>query len=318
MGARSGWLYKTGGSGLGYYRDGVPEKQPLCLSELVRPLADVDKLKLSLDKLLVRTTTETILGDPLQAEMGDQPPTTTKKSEKKKDRAEVARSQGEQAFELFAKGLTVHLKDDSHRELGHWAFDSANANAWPGASEFLSSTAADFIALQETKVAAEGIEDSEAAVRSKGWKVSIAACVSGDGGGKSAGVAVGCRAHVGLANSIDESSLPEELKGRFWTKHLGAVCKGGVHYCSGYLHSAIGVQHRLNLDYLQAVAAVIDTIRGPWIFAADFNCTPTQLSETGWLRMVGGVIVAPKFATCNARTIDFSSSPNRWRPQLLE
>ena len=50
---------------------------------------------------------------------------------------------------------------------------------------------------------------------------------------------------------------------------------------------------------------MLHTIRVPWIFAADCNCTPTQLKDTGWLQLVGGVIVAPKLAACNARTIDF-------------
>ena len=41
------------------------------------------------------------------------------------------------------------------------------------------------------------------------------------------------------------------------------------------------------------------------ILAADFNATPEQLTETGWLKTVGGVIVAPAGATCKKRTIDF-------------
>ena len=39
--------------------------------------------------------------------------------------------------------------------------------------------------------------------------------------------------------------------------------------------------------------------------AADFNCTPQQLEETGWLRLVQGKIVAPLLPTCKSRVIDF-------------
>ena len=50
---------------------------------------------------------------------------------------------------------------------------------------------------------------------------------------------------------------------------------------------------------------VLKTLNGPWILAADFNATPEQLTETGWLKLVGGVIIAPERTTCKKRTIDF-------------
>ena len=67
----------------------------------------------------------------------------------------------------------------------------------------------------------------------------------------------------------------------------------------------MGIKHNFNLDWLQQLAAVIKSFKGLWILGADFNCTPQQLEETGWLKLVGGVIVAPKMATCKGRTIDF-------------
>ena len=50
---------------------------------------------------------------------------------------------------------------------------------------------------------------------------------------------------------------------------------------------------------------MLATLKGPWVLAADFQCTPAQLEATGWLKMVEGKVVAPKMATCMGRTIDY-------------
>ena len=50
---------------------------------------------------------------------------------------------------------------------------------------------------------------------------------------------------------------------------------------------------------------MLGTLKGPWVLAADFNCTPQQLEETGFLKLVNGRIVAPSWPTCKNRTIDF-------------
>ena len=181
------------------------------------------------------------------------------------------------AVNEFVDKATVNLDDDGHRKMGLWALDTVNPNAWPGAAEVLASSAADFIAVQEAKVELEEKQNKEAAAKGQGWRVSINACAFGDGGGKSAGVAVGCRKHMGMDESFADEELPEELRGRFTVKRIGAVCKGGMHVASAYLHSSLGVKHKMNLDLLQAFAGVLSTLKGPWVLAADFQCTPAQL-----------------------------------------
>ena len=80
---------------------------------------------------------------------------------------------------------------------------------------------------------------------------------------------MGCRKHIGLSESCEDGKLPKELQARYSAKHVGAVCKGGFHLCSGYLHTAVGIDHKLNLDWLQAAAGVLSTLRGPWVLAAN-------------------------------------------------
>lgn len=193
---------------------------------------------------------------------------------------------------------TVKLNDTSHRDKGWWAIDTANPNAWGGAAEILESSSADAIAFQETRVADVGAKDHENTARNAGWNLAISGCGYGQAGGESSGVAVGCRKHIGLSESCNDDLLQKELKARYTVKHVGAICRGGFHLCSGYLHTAVGINHKLNLDWLQAAAGVISTLKGPWVLAADFNCTLQQLEETGWLKLVNGRIVSPNHPTC--------------------
>ena len=37
----------------------------------------------------------------------------------------------------------------------------------------------------------------------------------------------------------------------------------------------------------------------------DFNCSPEQLGKTGWLKLVQGRILSPRFSTCGSRVLDF-------------
>ena len=60
-----------------------------------------------------------------------------------------------------------------------------------------------------------------------------------------------------------------------------------------------------NLDVLQSLAHVIRQLHGPWCVGADFNCTPEQLTQTGWLHLVDGVVKCSGSATCKSVEDDF-------------
>ena len=66
-GSRDGWAFKTGTSGLGYYREGAPEVQRLLLAPLVRPLGELCKAELKLNDLIA------VVGDPLRMTADDEP-----------------------------------------------------------------------------------------------------------------------------------------------------------------------------------------------------------------------------------------------------
>ena len=303
-GCRVGWIFKTGGLGTGYYRDGVPEARVIDLHRILWPTANLEPVQLRLDEMIVH---KKVLGDPIKATTEDDPEDMEKKVKRtrkqKREASRAAKAKG--AMEILLEDVAVNLNDKSHRDKGWWALDSGNPNAWKGATEILASSSADAMAVQETRVESSSICDAENTARNLGWNMAVGRCDYGEGGGASSGVAVGCRKHIGLSESCSEDMLPVELKARFMVKHVGAVCKGGFHFASGYLHTRVGIQHAANLDWLQAAAGVLSTLKGPWVLAADFNCTPQQLEDTGWLAMVGGKIVAPQLETCFHRVIDF-------------
>ena len=122
-----------------------------------------------------------------------------------------------------------------------WVFETYNPNAMRGAAEHLALAAADFVMLQETKVPRNSVKDVESPTCNAGWKMSLEACGYGDGGGLSAGAAVACRNHVGMDVACGDEIIPDELKGRFKLRVIGAVVKGvstlGVATYTSYLES---------------------------------------------------------------------------------
>ena len=301
-GSRDGWVYKTSTLGTGYHKEGIRSGELIQLHRLLWPLAEVEPMPIELDKLIEE---KKCIGDPLQATTEDDPVKVVRpkrrKDKKMKSRAAVASREGRSSTDK----KTVQFSDKSHREAGWWAIDSVNANAWDGALEAMATTSADLIGVQEAKVEAHCINDCENTARNKGWRTAMVGCNLGEGGGRSAGVAVACRNHVGLSESFEDDKLPNELKGRFVVKHAGMICKGGIHIVSVYFHTVIGLHHQKNLDMMQAIGAVLATLKGPWVICADWQGTPEDLEQTGWMKMIGGVIVAPEMATCHKRTIDF-------------
>ena len=71
---------------------------------------------------------------------------------------------------------------------------------------------------------------------------------------------------------------------------VGAVCKGGINCGSAYFNSSVGIGAKVNRDLLEAIHAGLRQLAGPWLIGADWNCTPAELTATGWLKLVGGPV----------------------------
>ena len=112
--------------------------------------------------------------------------------------------------------------------------------------------------------------------------------------------------HIGMRNSICPNAWPNMLDDRLILKHVAAICKGDIHAGSCYLASCnVGVKAPRNTVMLQLMAGVLNSVKGPLAIGGDWDCTREDMRQTGWLKLVRGVIVAPSVPTCGQRTVDF-------------
>ena len=93
--------------------------------------------------------------------------------------------------------------------------------------------------------------------------------------------------------------------GRFQLQRVGAVCRGGLHLGSIYLVDKIGPAAPMHLAVLDKAAEKLSTIKGPWIIGGDFNSTPEELAEIGFLDLVQGVAHYPSEPTCGRKIFDY-------------
>ena len=267
QGSWDGWVLKAGHKGLGNYQDGCCCDQGDAEAVVEDSLGMIAPVVLKLDGLIPDLQR---VGDPLEATMQDDKVKEQRNKIRKHKAGETRAAKVEKADEWLVEEA-IKGNGCSHRDYGLWAVETANPNAWSGAKAHLNSSAADFIAVQETKVDGDTEGDAENTARNLGRSASVSPCVQGAGGGKSAGVAVACRQHIGVSTSCEEEDLPKSLQGRFAVRHIGAMCRGGFRLASGYLHNSLGITHKHNMDWLQDASVVLKTLHGPWILAADFN-----------------------------------------------
>ena len=254
-----GMVFKKGISGMGYYRD--DRRHHLCLVELISASTEAAPVALCLNE---------VIAAPI-GKRAAEPATCPRRK-----RTSAGRKGEGVGLEIeWPKDDSLAASSSFHVTQGHWAFDSVNGSCWNTAAEYLSISAADFVAIQETKIPLDTIDDTEQAARNKGWSTAINPCIVTAAEGKSAGTAVCSRTQIGSKNSFADEGGDGQLQARFQMKHFGAVCKGGIHFGSCYLHCNWAANRKTNLDLLDAIGARIGTLRGPWIIGGDWQCPPT-------------------------------------------
>ncbi len=314
-GARPGWAFKTSSIGTGYYREvgkAIILLEPYLPSSCrapgpVRTIALAEAIPAAVvggghcadahaRAAEASRRVQVLLGHRVR-----RAPRNVQRHRKK--RSKRARPPPSWHFEVADEWKSK--AHSGHRGLGLWALDTANANCWATARQYAESSAADLLFLQETKTR-KGQETATAEDQAAriGWDMAIEPCATLDSGYLSAGAAVAARRHFGMANLPNGVHLGGRLTSRVAVKWVGACCRGGLYCISAYLWPAEGMSQR-NLDLLEALAWVINALRGPWALAMDGQNTPAQLKATGWLAVVDGIVAAPPEPTCGARTIDY-------------
>ena len=101
---------------------------------------------------------------------------------------------------MLDEPLLDHTTLDSKlaKNMNLCAIDSWNMNAWLTGKEAASRSSADVIALQETRTAnSESRDRQECAKSAQGWNAKINLAVNTEDGGRSAGVAIMAKKHIG-------------------------------------------------------------------------------------------------------------------------
>ena len=169
--------------------------------------------------------------------------------------------------------MSEEEQEEAGRKRGWWIMDTVNANSWGGmagavkgrgALDFLHRTVADVVMVQETKLSNEGKQGAayRAARRAK-WNLWAPVAAVTEKGYSSAGVAVAARVGFG----VRACELPQGVEfdhTRIAHRHIGIMCRGGVHVFSVYLHTAQGLSES-NKELLRQLARLVKMVRGPWV-----------------------------------------------------
>ncbi len=314
-GPRHGRVFKLGEQGLGYYLDAggaIGQLPPVVSSCTVGgPGAQRTAVRIALDQLVPRGAEPPAASPAAATPLAEQPSTTSEplaSQGRQRGRRGRRRRRGTEPFELPRE---CKLRDESHRRAGLWALDTINPNAWPRAVEHIGGSAADVVMVQEVRRGSCDVNAAEREAAATSWTMSLAPGVLTQAGRISAGVAVGVRSHIGLADggTVHGDGPAAGVRcavaeGRYIRRWAGCMCRGGIHVGSVYLRTAEGMSDA-NVDILQHVAEDLAGVRGPWILGGDFNMTAEELAASGWLDFVGGVAIVPPTPSCNGKAMDF-------------
>ena len=96
---------------------------------------------------------------------------------------------------------------------------------------------------------------------------------------------------MGVAQ-IANDLIPAALRHRLVVAWVDGVVKGGIYLISVYPKDSQGLGES-NMWLLEVIAAIIATLRGPWIAAGDWNMDPNTMLEAGWPQTLGARLVFP-------------------------
>ncbi|CAK0834712.1 unnamed protein product, partial [Prorocentrum cordatum] len=164
----------------------------------------------------------------------------------------------------------------------------------------------------EHKVPQRQRDAQEQALRKTGWKAAINPAVragAADGAsdslaGLSGGTLIATPVRYGLSQL---EGLPHCVcPARASLLHLSHGPKGGLLVGTMYLHGSEDLSER-NRHILCAMGQAVKSAGLPFILSADWQVAPEELTESGWVAGIGGVVVAPKVGTVrpSERVIDY-------------
>ena len=91
-----------------------------------------------------------------------------------------------------------------------------------------------------------------------------------------------------------------------WRSITVVLPQGEPSFSQSYMHTGAGLTQE-NWQILSVIGQWLTSQALPFIIGGDFQVEPGQLEDSGWVRAVGGFVVAPRLATVTPshRVIDF-------------
>ena len=205
---------------------------------------------------------------------------------------------------------------------------SRNTSVWgPSAVEFLKAKKPDIFIFQETHKASDESHDLLASCKGQGYKAVLTPARKSDKSEKAGGVIMGTQeATIPCSRSLRHLAKYEDQA--VGQRRSQGFAKGPIDFhdmvvqqiCSAsgtsltvvgiYLDASIGLVGQ-NLVKLHTLAKLLSMVRGPWIVIGDWNATPQELAQIGWLQINGGKILTAsnRSYTCTlgqGRMIDYA------------
>ena len=183
---------------------------------------------------------------------------------------------------------------------------TANVTAWSAGIQFLRTTNANVVCMQEHKLGHDGIRQANVQCTSAGWLAVWSAALTTDKGGQSGGTAVFVRRGIGIM----KVSAGEGMEHRLTAAIIEPPGHPALMIFSAYFCTSIGMKGQ-NLVLLEDIARVGSMHACPGIIAADFNSAPETVQGTRLATVLEGHIYAscdstPTCVTSKAKNvIDF-------------
>ena len=139
----------------------------------------------------------------------------------------------------------------------------------------------------------------------RGWHMVGAAAAAGPNGGASGGAAVAASTPLGAVagrHDLPGASSPGRVAVA-WVQGRGFPA---LLLIAAYFVTTEPLHSKANLAILRDISEVILRTGALWLLAADFQNEPESLAETGWLKAMGGRVVATSAATsATGSVLDF-------------
>jgi len=179
----------------------------------------------------------------------------------------------------------------------HIRFALSNHNAYTTLRfKLLPGIRASIVLSQELRLRANEIPAAKAHMAKLGWKLFAAPCLSGPGGGPSAGVAILCRSFLDMSPNLTNGPMVL-VEGRVIVVPMRTAGLGIVYVYSVYLISGIALSDA-NITILKAVVDHIVSHGAPYVVGADWQNGPDVIrSALAPLGLVGATVFAPDVPT---------------------